>query len=539
MAIVQKKRIVWYSAKKKMQGVSMDITEASRVRDDEAIKSKSDSFSFAIFNHMITSVHTTNANLLNKYMSNVIDINDRITIEYANDTDDFVMVFIGDIDNIKESDNIDENTITIKGVNRTEKLLNSIENVGSIGTSTTADVLVETLVSRVNDKSDKTKIAGGRWNTQLSATSFSGAGQTWNSGSGLTTSIGTGFKGADNGNITITVYKTTSTGTFINGLSSITLTLTGTDVNGVVITDTVQISADDKTVASTKNFETITSVTYVNTGETISNHQIVIGTGGVRTVVSDYSTALSTITYHRVGKPVSEYIDELSSEVWTGDVAFLGFVDSNNVLTWKAKSKTSSNTIAKGLVPALGTEGTDYHSAIGLDVERGTFDVITAIRAHLGEDDAGASISTFGFDATAVAKHGWKWSYEDFSEISNQIIEVDDDRDGNGPGLTTAQIRTEAKAQGKERIRAILKVTGYARYKVKAKFIFNSRFTKGTMIKVVNEKRGWTASSPYKLRISEISQECTTMGIFTHLELIEDEEEASINVKNLKEYENA
>lgn len=523
---------MWYSAKKDLRGVSMDITEASRVRDDEAIKSKSDSFNLSIFNHQITSAHTSNANLINKYISQVIDINDRITIEYANDSDEFSMVFIGDIDNIKESDNIDENTLSIKGVNRTEKLLNSVENVGSIGSSTTADVLIETLVSRVNDKSDKTKIAGGRWNTQLTAQTFTGAGQTWNSGGGLTNSIATGFKGADNGNITITIYKTTSTGTFLNGLSSIILTLTGTDSTGAVITDTITITADDDTKATTSNFETITKVTYNNTNETISNHKIVIGTGGVRTVVSDFSTALATITYYRVGKPVSEYIDELSSKVYTGDLTFLSFIDSNNVLTWKWKSKTSANTIAKGLVPALGTEGTDYHSAIELDTERGTFDLITAMRVHLGTDKNGASISTFGFDATAVAKHGWKWSYEDKSEIARQVIE-------QNSGYTNAQVRTESKLQGKSWIRSVLKVTGYARYKAQAKFIFNSSFTKGTMISVVKPKKGWTASNPYKLRISEISDECTTQGIFTYLTLIEDEEEASINVKDIKVYENA
>ena len=108
---------------------------------------------------------------------------------------------------------------------------------------------------------------------------------------------------------------------------------------------------------------------------------------------------------------------------------------------------------------------------------------------------------------------------EDKSEIANQIIEVDADSLGN-TNLTTAQIRTESKKQGKEWGKGVLEVTGFARYKAQAKFIFNSSFVKGTMINVVKEKKGWTASNPYKLRISEVSHECSTNGIFTFLTLI-------------------
>ena len=541
MAIVQNKRIMWYSAggpNNTLKGVSMDITESSNVRDDEAIKSKSDGFNFRIFNHQVTSTHTTNPNLQGKYISQLIDINDRITIEYSNDSDDFEMAIIGDIDNIKESDNIDENTITIKGVSRTSKLLNSIENIAKEGLMTTADVLIETLVSRVNDKSDKTKIAGGRWNTQLIATTLTGSSQTWDSTTGLTTSIATGFKGADNGNITITVYKTLITETFLNGLSSITFELTGTDINGAVITDDILINKNDTTKSCTKNFETISKVRISSIGVSLSNHKIVIGTGGIRTVVSDYTTPLATITIYRTGKPVSEYIDELSSKKYTGELSFLSFIDSNNILTWKSKSKDSSSIIAKGIVSSLGIEGTDYHSAVELNVERGTFDVITALRIHCGKDDNEHSISTSVFNATAVAKHGWKWSYEDRSEIAEGVIKEDADSLGN-TGLTTAQIRAEAVKQGKIQGNAILDVIGFARIKADAKFIFNSSFTKGDIIGVVSEKRGWLPSKPYKLRLSEISNDCTNSGIFTNLSLIEDEEEASINVsKGPDVYEN-
>ena len=349
----------------------------------------------------------------------------------------------------------------------------------------------------------------------------------------LTTSINTAFKGADNGNITITVYilPSVTTESFLNGLDSVTFNLTGTDSDGNALTDTISITANDNTQSSSSNFETITQVDISSTGESLSNHKIVVGTGGVRSKMSDYSTSLATITYQRVGKPVSEYIDDLSSSVYTGDVTYLYFIDSNNVLTWKGKSTTSITTISREIDDLLGTEGTDYSYAIELDVERGSFDIITAIRAHLGKDDTGASISTYAFEATAVAKHGWKWSYEDFSEIANQVIE-------QNSGFNTAQIRDAAKDMGRQYIKAILKRIAYVRYRATATFIFNNGFTKGAQVNVVKPTRGWTVNKPFPLRIMDITNDCTDKGIFTTLSLEEDEESAKITIKDLQEYIN-
>ena len=540
-------RVIWKDAS---SSDTMDITQATALGANDSIKDTADMTTISVGNIVIDSVDSSNANLQGKKYSNIIDVGDKLEIYIGEGngvpTNLLMTAYIGETDISVKSPNT---IVSFKSSNKLEKLLNAFQNLAEEGVNA-SDVVVK-VISNTNDLNKYLKMAGGLYNSQLSAKDLTGNAQTFNSAGGLTTSIATGFKSGTNGNITITIYKSVSTATFLGGNSSVVFTVNGTNKNGTTISDTITITSSDEnaTKATSDNFETITSITHPITNLTISDNKIVIGTGGV-------VPTSNSINYYSVDKKGFRVIDEISEAKYTGNGAYLYYLTNQDVVIWKPKLANATSTIAKGENAEWGNSYSDYIPAIDMRVRRGSWDLINRVVLIMGEDFDGTKILAYGNDAQSILTVGWKEQSFVVESIANKIKEehpVPSSYPGTwGPDSTAVAdlaavnvlLKSLLKTKGEEIIRDVLDKNGLARYKVDCMMeytdsSFNSLF-KGRLIKILNNDvstKGipWSFGKEKLLRISVVNYVISMKNVIMKIELIEDVETA-IAQYDLEEY---
>lgn len=543
MAVEKRYRVIWKDAS---STDTMDISNGISLDANDSIKDTADIFRFIIGNKTIDSNDTSNANLQGRRYSQIFDVGDKLELYIGQGSSIPSNLIMGGYiseDDINTSNNNSE--VTIKGANKLEKLLSALQDI-SEENKKASDIVVKA-VSNTNDLNTNLKIAGGLWNSQHAEATLTLNSQTFNTGSGLNTSIASGFKGGTNGNITITVYNDTSIPdvTFLGGNASIVFTVNGIDKNSKVISDTITITSSDqnRTKATTKTFDTITSVTHPAVALTITNNKIVIGTGGVQV------STKTIVAYPRPSTQGFRIIDEVSKDTFTGNGSYLYYLTNEDVLVWKQKDTATSSKITKGENTEWGTVYTDYTPAMTMRVRRGAWDLINSIILLMGTDFDGTKLRSNHFSAKSVLTVGWKEKSEVIEHITNNIKKnhplpssypggtewgpnskiVSNDADVN------AELKAVMKVIGEGVMNKIIEANGIVRYKINAILeytdnIFNS-FFKGDLVKILNEDivtndQPWDLGNEKLMRINNVAYVMTRANIIMKVELIEDEETA-------------
>jgi len=220
---------------------------------------------------------------------------------------------------------------------------------------------------------------------------------------------------------------------------------------------------------------------------------------------SNSSTSL-TKDYHTQYKPLSEHLEVLSSNEYTGDGQYIYYLDmETNSLIWKAKSSFISGTIDYGT------------NTISQNRTKSSDETLNFIIVNCGKDMEGASIHTYKINTTSIGKYGARYKYEVWEEISNELRNTRPDLTGNNQNFRDAAIE-EAK------LRANKKINLQSKGINKDVIIIpgSTNYSPGDKFNISLPHSGWTLTNRKELRLMEVEHNFDKSGWWTTLSFEED-----------------
>ena len=109
-------------------------------------------------------------------------------------------------------------------------------------------------------------------------------------------------------------------------------------------------------------------------------------------------------------KPISDVIDEIRSDKYTGNGDYDFYVDGDDYVHFEPTGKTASD------YPI--TEGVNI---VNYKLKRDMKPNFTAVRVFLGKDASGDSIYRVGINSTGIIQYGYKWEYVNWGHYYNDV----------------------------------------------------------------------------------------------------------------------
>ena len=273
------------------------------------------------------------------------------------------------------------------------------------------------------------------------------------------------------------------------------------------------------------------------------------------------ATNTTSINHFREFTPVFTLIEEVSRSDINKDGDYAFWLSPDNKFRWVLKDSTPVSTFAEG------TEIINYKA------KRGIWDVISAMIIDCGRDAAGSRINTGLYDETSAAEYGLKFAQKkEMINISGPLFDLcrkqtgwtsgsdkwyPDAADypftipwpashahtiGGTPyavGATiivandaafNAEIKAEARYQGKQKIKEILKRTGTARWKIDVQVrgidwedaTGLNKPAPGYVHNLDIPSLGWTGTNMKPIRLRQVSHDFSNSGWTVDLHFEED-----------------
>ena len=219
-----------------------------------------------------------------------------------------------------------------------------------------------------------------------------------------------------------------------------------------------------------------------------------------------------TFDYYQPYKPIFQQIEEISTDEYTQNGAFVYYLDTDNNFVWKPRPSTVTSTLSEGV------------NGVSIKIQKGTWDTINALIIHAGDDDNGNAIHTYAYNLTSIGKVGWKWKYIAMTDIAKEYIK-------HNSSATTEEIRAFAKTEARRRGQIVCDKLGAPRFRVVWTMRGTASYVKGNLYTLEVPSYGWSGSDTKNLRLTDIKQSFTSKrGWLTDLHFEEDEDAALENL---------
>ena len=283
---------------------------------------------------------------------------------------------------------------------------------------------------------------------------------------------------------------------------------------------------------------------------------------------------MSAVEYASAYKTYGEVLKELAQGAYTNDKIYYFYLDSQNRFNWIEKTDNVHDSL---------TQGTDAITRYKFGKE--VYDVVNAAVFNAGSDLHGTGIWWYAVNEVSASDIGFRWTfYSDVRLSDNQIANIYDvSSEGYGSGstwtdnsqswttdehvdsyliidgvsrgfkilsntattLTIAgeanygdasnligykiysggndQYRQDVKNAALNIVKAKLAATAKLRFRGNVSVRGTNSFVPGQVWNVALEKLGWTASSPKKIRATDVDHTYSADGWTTEISLKEDE----------------
>ncbi len=227
---------------------------------------------------------------------------------------------------------------------------------------------------------------------------------------------------------------------------------------------------------------------------------------------SDGSTEFPDIEYFTQYKPLVEHLELLSSDEYTEDGSYIYYLDTGNTLVWKPRPQTITGSIDYGNQIITTTRDKNNDETVNFYIINCGKD-ISSIE---GGKPEGATIHTYKINETSIGKHGSRYKYEIWNEISTERYKNGQDTGSNDD--------FRAGCQAEARLRADTKMNQASGgvNKLTINLQGTTAYVPGDKYEVSMPAAGWTTNNRQELRLMEIEHNFDKTGWWTTLSFTED-----------------
>jgi len=222
--------------------------------------------------------------------------------------------------------------------------------------------------------------------------------------------------------------------------------------------------------------------------------------------------AFPDIQYDTGPKPLSEHIEALSTNEYTGDGQYIYYLDTGNNLVWKPRPQQITGSI-------------DYGSnTISISRNKTNDDTLNFYIINCGNDissieggkPAGSSIHAWKINETSIGKHGARHKYAIWKDISdNMYVE------GKNTG-SNSDFRDACEDAARKKANAEMNKASGGKEKLTINIPGSTAYVPGDKFKISMPHSGWTTDSRKELRLMEIEHNFDKTGWWTTLNFEED-----------------
>lgn len=218
-------------------------------------------------------------------------------------------------------------------------------------------------------------------------------------------------------------------------------------------------------------------------------------------------SAFPDVDLSGLNQPAGKWFDSMVSNDYTGDGIYVWYIDKNDAVHFEPK--TDSTTPITYSID-LDYPVTEYFQA---KITNSFLGGVNFVIFDAGKDLNDTSIYGYFVDATSAARDGFQSKFVAMTDIVKQIKL-------SNPSISNADLRAQARAQGKSQAQTMVGTTGFAKYSGFVEISGTNVYVPNRIVFVTSAYLGFVAR-PF--RTQEVTHSITENGWFTQLHFAEDE----------------